>query len=269
VRLPRLCALLPALAVLFASSAASGDMLLDIRTNGVLRVGVLQDTPPYSFRDHDGKRLGLEPDLAAEIADTIGVKLRLVPVEIIDRIDVLVKNEVDVVLAGLAYNSQIARVVELISPPYYASGINVLARKSERLTSWAALAGVPVCSIQGAGQNLRLAGDYGVELVTYKSAGEAHGALTSGGCRAFAFADSAIVTLLRSEKRWRDYEMPLQPIDEQPWAMATRIGDPLFSALLTGIAFRWHREGTLLNLQDKWTIARTPFLESLNEIYRY
>jgi polar amino acid transport system substrate-binding protein len=254
--------------VLCAGTAAYSDTLNDIRRNGVLRVGVLQDTPPYSFRERDGRRLGLEPDLAADIAATIGVTLQLVPVEIVDRIDALVANQVDIVIAGLAYNAQIARAVELVLPPYYASGTNVLTRKSERLTSWAGLAGVPVCSIQGAGQNLRLTGDYGVELITHKSVDEAHDALTSGNCRAFAFADSAIVTLLRSDTRWRQYEMPLQPIDEQPWAMATRIDDPLFSALLTGIAFRWHHNGTLLSLQDKWKIARTPFVESLNEIYR-
>lgn len=261
-------AFLPALVVLCTGTAVYGDTLSDIRRNGVLRVGVLQDTPPYSFRDRDGKRLGLEPDLAADIAATIGVTLRLVPVEIVDRIEALIANQVDIVLAGLVYNAQIARVVELISPPYYASGTSVLTRKSERLTSWAGLAGVPVCSIQGAGQNLRLSGDYGVELITHKSVDEAYDALTSGNCRAFAFADSAIVTLLRGDRRWLDYEMPLQPIDERPWTMATRIDDPLFSTLLTGIAFRWHRDGMLLRLQDKWKIARTPFVESLNEIYR-
>ena len=261
-------ALLPALLAPLFSAVVHGDTLSDIRAQGVLRVGVLQDTPPFSFRDRDGQRLGLEPDLAADIAATIGVGLRLVPVEIVDRIDALMEKQVDIVLAGLAYNAQIARVVELIQPPYYASGTNVLVRKSERLTSWAGLAGVSVCAIQGAQQNQRLAGDYGIDLITKKSVGEAHDALSSGDCRAFAFADSAIVSLLRSDARWRDYEMPLQPIEEQPWAMAVRMGDPLFSALLTGIAFRWHRDGTLISLQDKWEIARTPFVETLNEIYR-
>ena len=125
-----------------------------------------------------------------------------------------------------------------------------------------------VCSIQGAALNQRLAGDFGAEVLTHKSVGEAQDALTAGDCRAFAFADSAIMTLLRGDVRWREYEMPLQPIDEQPWAMAARAGDPLFTSLLTGIAFGWHRDGTLLQLQDKWKIARTPFVESLNEIYR-
>ena len=255
-------ALLPALLAPLFSAVVHGDTLSEIRAQGVLRVGVLQDTPPFSFRDRDGQRLGLEPDLAADIAATIGVGLRLVPVEIVDRIDVLMENQVDIVLAGLAYNAQIARVVELIQPPYYASGTNVLVRKSERLTSWAGLAGVSVCAIQGAQQNQRLAGDYGVDLITRP---DPEDWLLE---RAFAFADSAIVSLLRSDARWRDYEMPLQPIEEQPWAMAVRMGDPLFSALLTGIAFRWHRDGTLISLQDKWEIARTPFVETLNEIYR-
>jgi len=268
VRHPWLGAFLPALLVSFFSAVTHGDTLTAIRAQGVLRVGVLHDAPPYSFRDGQGKRVGLEPDLAADLAATIGVQLALVPVEFIERVDALVSNKVDVVLAGLSYNAQIARAVELISPPYYASGISVLARKSERLTSWAGLAGIPVCSIQGAAQNQRLAGDFGVELITQKSVDEAHDALSSGDCRAFAFADSAIVTLLRSDTRWQEYEMPLEPIDEQPWAMAARTGDPLFKALLTGIAFRWHSDGTLIGLQDKWKIARTPFIESLNQIYR-
>ena len=135
-------ALLLGLLVPLLGAVVHGDTLSDIRAQGVLRVGVLQDTPPFSFRDRDGQRLGLEPDLAADIAATIGVGLRLVPVQIVDRIDALMEKQVDIVLAGLAYNAQIARVVELIQPPYYASGTNVLVRKSERLTSWAGLAGV-------------------------------------------------------------------------------------------------------------------------------
>lgn len=262
--------LLLALLVFLAAGQGQADTLTDIRAQGALRVGVLGDTPPFSFRDPNGRRIGLEVDLATDIAATIGVPLRLVPVEIVERIDALLDGRVDVVLAGLGYSAQIARVVELVSPPYYASGTSVIARKSERLANWAGLAGVPVCSIQGAAANQRLAGDFGVELKTYKSADDAYAALISGDCRAFAFADAAIVTLLRSDReaRWKDYEMRLPPLGEQPWVMAARPGDPLFSAVLTGIAVRWHRDGTLLELQDKWKIARTPFVESLRQIYR-
>lgn len=260
------------LALLFVLSAtqALADTLADIRARGGLRVGVLDDAPPYSFRDPTGRRFGLEVDLAADIAATIGVPLQLVPVDVVERIDALLDGRVDLVLAGLGYSAPIARAVALVSPPYYASGTNVIARKSERLANWAGLAGVPVCSIQGAADNQRLTGDFGVELKTYKSADDAYQALISGDCRAFAFADSAIVTQLRGDReaRWEDYEMPLQPLGEHPWVMAARPGDPLFDAVLTGIAVRWHRDGTLLSLQDKWKLARTPFIESLRQIYR-
>ncbi len=254
--------------VLVAAGPSRADAITDIRARGVVLVAVSDDNPPYSFRDRNGQRLGLEPDLAADIAATLGVGLRLVPVDLTGRIEALLSNRADVLLAGLVRNRRIERAVHAVSPPYYASGSAVLARKSEKFRRWADLAGVSVCSIEGAPHNEKLAGDYGAEVIGFKAVGDAFDALEAGACRAFAYTDSVLLRELRSDPRWQDFELPLPAGDESPWVIATRPGEPLLSAALSGIVLRWHRSGLLSTLEDKWKIPRTPFVETAQGIYR-
>ena len=77
---PRLLtpALLSALA-LVTSSAFAGEVLDRIEQNKEIRVGVTGDYMPFSEKLSDGSYVGIEHDLAAVIAEQLGVKLTLVP----------------------------------------------------------------------------------------------------------------------------------------------------------------------------------------------
>ena len=68
-----------ALGVLGAT-AASADVLADIKKRGTLIVGSKADYRPFGYLDPSGKIIGFEPDLAADVAKRLGVKLELVPV---------------------------------------------------------------------------------------------------------------------------------------------------------------------------------------------
>ena len=73
--------LIGALLGLVATGAvATADVLDDIKKRGTLIVGVKPDYKPFGFRDPSGALIGLEPDLAADVAKKLGVKLELVPV---------------------------------------------------------------------------------------------------------------------------------------------------------------------------------------------
>jgi polar amino acid transport system substrate-binding protein len=68
------------LGVVALGAAAQADVLDDIKQRGTLIVGVKADYKPFGFRDPSGAIIGLEPDLAADVANKLGVKLELVPV---------------------------------------------------------------------------------------------------------------------------------------------------------------------------------------------
>ena len=62
-------------AVALASGSALAGAIEDIKAAGVLKVGVKADYKPYGYRDPSGSIVGIEPDLAKDVADKLGVKV--------------------------------------------------------------------------------------------------------------------------------------------------------------------------------------------------
>src|SRR4051812_36803077 len=77
------------------SGTASADTLDRIKERGPIVVGVKSDFKPWGFLDPMGKPIGMEIDLAADVAQRLGVKLNLVPVQTANRIDFLRQGKID------------------------------------------------------------------------------------------------------------------------------------------------------------------------------
>ena len=56
-------------AILLVCSSLQADVVDDIKARGKLVVGVKADYKPYGFRDSSGKIIGIEPELAQDVAD--------------------------------------------------------------------------------------------------------------------------------------------------------------------------------------------------------
>src|SRR6266581_1744192 len=134
-------------------TSASADALDDIKKKGVLVVGTKADYRPFGFLDPSGKIVGFEPDLAADVAKRLGVKLELAPVIASNRIQFLQQGKIDIMIATMSDTPERRKIVDIVDPSYYGSGTNVLAPKSAALKSWDQLRGKKVCLIQGAFYN--------------------------------------------------------------------------------------------------------------------
>src|SRR5262245_60120799 len=94
-----------------------------------LRVGVAPDAPPIAFRQGD-RLVGLEIDLANELAATLGRPLRLVEVSWGQLVSSLLDNRIDVIMSGLTVTTpRQARVA--FAAPYLQSGMTALMRRRE------------------------------------------------------------------------------------------------------------------------------------------
>jgi len=116
------------LAALGGVAVAKADALDDVKKAGKLVVGTKADYKPYGFRDSGGGIVGIEPELAADLARRLGVTLELVPVLSSNRIQFLDQGKIDVIIATMNDTPERRRVVSIIEPSYYASGVNVLTR---------------------------------------------------------------------------------------------------------------------------------------------
>ena len=247
---------------------AAEDTLAAIKGRGTLIVGVKNDYPPYGFLDPSGKLVGLELDLAQEVAQRIGVTLDPVPVIAANRMEFLAQGRIDMILATMGDTEARRKVIGMIEPNYYAGATNVLAPRSLGLKTWEQLRGRKVCAVQGAYYNRRVAQLYGPDLQVFPAVPDALNALAGGNCAAFLFDNTLIVSTLAGDKaKWGAYEMPLPSEDPQLWAIGVRQADLTapFGTLLSQLSTEWLKTGHILALEKKWGIEPSPYLEDMQK----
>ena len=108
--------------------AESASPVLDrVFQTGILRVGMSGDQPPFNMTTTKGQIIGMEPDLANALADSMGVRAEFEKKPFGDLLKALEKGEVDLVLSQVtmttARNTRVAFV-----GPYFISGKAILTR---------------------------------------------------------------------------------------------------------------------------------------------
>lgn len=249
------------------ATGASADVIDNIKKRGVLKVGVKADYKPYGFRDPSGKIIGIEPELAKDVADKLGVKIEYIPVVSSNRMQFLAQGKVDLMIATMTDKPDRRKVVWIVDPNYYSSGTNILTPAKFGFKKWEDLKGKPVCGIQGAFYNKKTGRDFGAKIVAFKGTAEVYAALKAGNCVAFVYDDSAIVAKLKAPE-WKGYAMPLPTIDDAPWGLAVKLGETRFHDMMSDMIKGWHKSGRILALETKWGVANTPFAKAMNAKYK-
>lgn len=131
-----ICLLLAALVAALAGAAQAGEIMKGILERGEVRVGTTPDNPPLSLRSKDDKLMGYDIDLAALLAEALGVKLRLVPMPHPELLPALSQGKLDLVISGLTITPQ-RNARYMFVGPYLISGQSLLARleTAHRLTT--------------------------------------------------------------------------------------------------------------------------------------
>ncbi|KAA3621143.1 MAG: ABC transporter substrate-binding protein [Proteobacteria bacterium] len=244
----------------------TNDVFNKILDRGKIVVGVKADYKPWGFRDENGNLVGMEIDMARDVAETIGVELELVPVQSSNRMQFLEQGKIDLMIATMSDRTDRRKIVGITQPNYYTSGTNVLAPKAVGLSNWEELRGKPVCGKQGAFYNKIVQERYGAEIVAFTGNAEAKQALRDKKCIAWVYDDSSIMADLASGN-YDDYEMPLETEDDNPWGLAVPLAerDCIFGNFMSGMTYNWHQDGTLIELEKKWGIQPTKYLMDNNE----
>ena len=262
-------AVIAGLGLMFASversAEAANERFMKVMERGKVVVGVKADYKPWGFRDSDGSLVGMEIDMAQDVADALGVELELVPVQSSNRMQFLEQGKIDLMIATMSDRSDRRKVVGIPEPNYYTSGTNVLS-KSGVVGEWEDLRDKPVCGKQGAFYNKVVSKRYGAKIIAFVNNAEAKQALRDGKCVAWVYDDSSIGSDLASGE-WDGFEMPLNSEDDNPWGLAVPVEeiDGIWGNFMAGITYRWHVSGRLIELEEKWGIQPTQFLKMQNE----
>lgn len=103
----------------FAGCGAKEDNVLTMGTNAAF--------PPYEFVDDDGNIVGIDAEIAAAIAEKLGMELEIKDMEFDSLITACAGGSVDVVLAGMTVTDERKESVNFSDT--YATGIQVIIVK--------------------------------------------------------------------------------------------------------------------------------------------
>ena len=251
------------------NAQSANERFLSVLEKGKLIVGVKADYKPWGFRNESGEIVGMEVDMAQDVADALGVELELVSVQSSNRMQFLEQGKIDLMIATMSDREDRRKIVGIPQPNYYTSGTNVLAPKAVGLKDWEELRDKPVCGKQGAFYNQIVEERYGAKIVAFTGNAESKQALRDKKCLAWVYDDSSIMADLASGD-WDDYEMPLKTEDDNPWALAVPLeeADGIWGRFMSGMIYNWHQSGRLIELEEKWGIQPTQYLSDQNDKYK-
>ena len=115
------------------AGATGAPVLGRIVARGELLVGTSGNQPPLNATTKSGEIIGLEADLAAAMAQAMGVALRFVPMPFGELLPALERGEVDLVLSSVTMTPQRNTRVAFVGP-YFVSG-KALLTKSKRMAA--------------------------------------------------------------------------------------------------------------------------------------
>lgn len=125
----------------------------------VLRVGVSANSPPLIFKQGN-KIVGLEADLARELATYLGKSLRFVELKWEDQIPALLENRIDIIMSGMSI-TRLRQVRVAFALSYFESGQMALIRRIDATRYSAGLFSFVTSSVMGAIKDTT--GEYFVE----------------------------------------------------------------------------------------------------------
>ena len=250
---------------IFGNIAVAGkctnDVWNKVMKRGKVVIGVKADYKPWGYRNTSGDIVGMEIDMAKDVAAAMNVKLELVPVQSSNRMQFLEQGKIDMMIATMSDRVDRRKIVGITQPNYYTSGTNIMSPKALGLKSWEDLRGKPVCGKQGAFYNKIVAERYGAKITAFTGNAEAKQALRDKKCIAWVYDDSSIMSDL-SSGAFNDFEMPLASEDDNPWGLAVPLAekDCIFGNFMSGMTFNWHQSGRLIELEQKHGIQSTNYL---------
>ncbi len=216
-----------------AVCGAKADTLAEVRQRGVLRCGVSDRAPGFSFVDEKGKRQGFEIDFCDALAAAIfgTPKVEYVPLLPRDAFATLKNGGVDIFADRAAWTFLRDTSVGLsYAAIYFYEGQGFMVKKSLGVKSAKELQGASFCTTQGTTYELNLADWARAEKIEYKvltfaDFDEARRAYESGRCDVWTADVGNLATRGIALQNRADHVILPEIISREPLGPMVRDGD--------------------------------------------
>lgn len=226
------------------STAAS-----DTAEGGTLRMGTNATFPPYEFVGDDGSVQGIDADIAAAVADKLGMKLEITDMEFDSLIPALQSDTIDIVLAGMTVTPERQESVDFSDS--YAKGVQVIIVKDgSDIASPDDLEGKSIGVQTGTTGDIYCTGDYGQENVKQ---------FNNGPLAVAALMNDQIDCVVIDQEPAKNYvaaNSGLKILDtayaDEDYAAAMKKGNTELVEKVNGALKELEADGTLQSIVDKY-----------------
>lgn len=247
----RLFTIIAALALtLSAATLARADDLAKILANGVVRIGVPVDVPPFGSQDANRNPVGLDVELAESIGKALGVKVELQQITGANRIPYLITNKIDIVIAALGMTPERAKQITYTSP--YADTFDaVYGPKSLSVSSAADLGSYKIVVTKGTTQDMTLTGmNAEANFMRTEDDATAATAYLSGQAELIA-TNSLVVQELQKQNAGKEFDRKFM-LARGPAHMGVRMGEQNLANWLNVFLYTAVMSGELDKMTQKY-----------------
>lgn len=152
----------------------------EIKQSGKIVIGVFSDKKPFGYVDSNGDYQGYDVYFGNRIAKDLGVEVEYVPVEAASRVEYLVSNKVDIILANFTVTEERKEKVDF-TLPYMKVALGVVSPDKALITDVEDLKGKTLIVCKGTTAETFFTENYPeVKLLKFDQYTEAYNALLDG-----------------------------------------------------------------------------------------
>ncbi|HIS65012.1 MAG TPA: amino acid ABC transporter substrate-binding protein [Candidatus Avoscillospira avistercoris] len=161
-----------------ATDAESAGTLTTV-TDGVLTMSTNAAFPPYEMTDDNGNVIGIDADIAAAIAEKLGLELEILDMDFDAALLAVQQGKSDMVMAGVTVNEDRLAVMDFSET--YANGVQVIITQEGSDVTIDNLGEKMIGTQRGTTGNIYCTDDYGEEhVIAYDNGITAVQALVNG-----------------------------------------------------------------------------------------
>ena len=235
------------------SGTAQDNSLQNVLDKGTLVLGLDDSFPPMGFRDENNNIVGFDIDVATEVANRMGVELKLQPIEWSTKEMELNTGSVDCLWNGLSIDDERKQAMDL-SEPYMTNRMVLVVLNDSEYTDQASLAGKTIGVQNGStAEKILEESDFAKTIgntIGFKDNVTAFMELETKGSDAI-FMDEVVANYAITSQN-KDFKVLEDGLTEEEYAVGFKKGNTALKNEVQKYIDEMKADGTMTQISEKW-----------------
>ena len=235
------------------SGTAQDNSLQNVLDKGTLVLGLDDSFPPMGFRDENNNIVGFDIDVATEVANRMGVELKLQPIEWSTKEMELNTGSVDCLWNGLSIDDERKQAMDL-SEPYMTNRMVLVVLNDSEYTDQASLAGKTIGVQNGStAEKILEESDFSKTIgntIGFKDNVTAFMELETKGIDAI-FMDEVVANYAITSQN-KDFKVLEDGLTEEEYAIGVKKGNESLVNEVQKYIDEMKADGTMTQISEKW-----------------